>query len=376
MISRGAKKYLIHPSLGLIAGILYIVLLAITGSVFVASGATIIVSIIIDTLLRVFTKASVCSLLFLANAFSLTFTLGIWAFNEPKDIPSPFYIVFYEVILVCIMIVTRFSKTYISLYLNKTNSIVQKTFLGDFFETCRLVQYTLTIHIFVTVIYVFTQENLSNKIIDPILFYILPSITFIAIIAIQEIKARCIIKQLRKEEWLPIVNEAGEVSGRVARSVSAKMKNRFMHPVVRIALVHEGSIYLQQRADSEIIDPSKYDHPFEKYMLFNDQINITVRNSISRALNMQELPFKFLTKYVYENEDTKRLIFLFVARVENKEQLKSISLLNGKFWTLKQIEESFSDDDLFAECFQLEYEYLKNMVVQPPLANKDSVDQK
>lgn len=146
-----------------------------------------------------------------------------------------------------------------------------------------------------------------------------------------------------------------------------------MHPVVRVALIHKGDVYLQKRSETDTLDPGSYDHPFEKYMLFNHEINIAVRNSISRALNMQELPFNFLIKYVYENEETKRLIFLFIARIETEEQLKSISLLNGKFWTAKQIEESFSDEKVFSECFQLEYEYLKNVVIQAELVKNEII---
>ncbi|MDL2214858.1 hypothetical protein LJC00_01550, partial [Dysgonomonas sp. OttesenSCG-928-M03] len=267
---------------------------------------------------------------------------------------------------------TRLAKTYLTLYLGKKPSIVQKTFLGEFFEVARLAQYALTFHLFLLLIYRYIRERLEIFEDWDILFYFLVPVSFlVAIIVYEEIKTRNIVKHLRKEEWLPIVNESGEVTGRVAKSVSVKMKNRFLHPVVRVALVYNGELYLQKRSADDLLDPSTYDHPFEKYMLFNHEINIAVRNSIAHALGMQELPFNFLLKYVYDNENTKRLIFLFVSRVETEAQLQSLSSLNGKFWTMKQIEESFADDNVFSECFQLEYEYLKNTVLQPELLKKE-----
>lgn len=373
MITKGVKKYLINPSLGLIIGVLYIALFWITNNVLYSLSISIGFSILIDVCLRLYTKASVCGLIYLLNSFALGLTLVIRLLSTPQDFPPVFYLAFYFVCLTTFLTVSRLSKTYISLFLGKKKSIVQKTFLSEVFDIARLSQYIMTPYMFILLIYSFKQPVTYLWEVNIIIYCIIPVAIFLFIIIYEEVKTRSIIQQLRKEEWLPIVNESGEVTGRIARSVSSKMKNRFMHPVVRVALIHKGDIYLQKRAESDLLDSGCYDHPFEKYMLFNHEINIAVRNSISRVLNMQELPFNFLIKYVYENDNTKRLIFLFIARIETDDQLKSISLLNGKFWTAKQIEESFVDDKVFSECFQLEYEYLKNVVIQAELAKNEMV---
>lgn len=373
MITKGIKKYLINPSLGLVTGILYIILFWTTNNVLYSLSISILFSIIADVCLRLYTKASVCGLVFLFNSLSLALTIIVKLLTASQYLSPIFFLAFYFVILTSVLTIARLSKTYISLYLGKKKSIVQKTFLSEVFDIARLTQYLMTPYIFILLIYSFKQPTKYLWEANLAVYCIAPISMFLFIVIYEEIKTRNIIKQLRKEEWLPIVNESGEVTGRIARSVSSKMKNRFMHPVVRVALIHNGEIYLQKRPDTDSLGAGSYDHPFEKYMLFNHEINIAVRNSISRALNMQELPFNFLIKYVYENDDTKRLIFLFIARIETEEQLKSISLLNGKFWTVKQIEESFSDDKVFSECFQLEYEYLKNVVIQAELVKSEAI---
>lgn len=76
------------------------------------------------------------------------------------------------------------------------------------------------------------------------------------------------------------------------------------------------------------------------------------------------IEIQFLLKYVFENENTKRLIFLFVANVEDESMIKRRGKMTGKFWTVKQLEEGFADE-IFSECFELEFEYLKNMVLIP-----------
>ena len=371
MISKGAKKYLINPSLGLLASILYIALFAATSN----TGYSLIIAVLFagaaDIILRFYTKSNACGLMFILNFLALFTTLILWYILHKTTIPDLMYLVFFEVMFVSLLFITRLGKTYINMYLGKKQSIIQKTFLGEFFEVAKLTQYGLTLHLFTLLIYQLVQKELGLSLTNDVFYILIPLVILASIIIYEEVKTRNIVKQLRKEEWLPIVNESGEVTGRIAKSVSSKMKKRFMHPMVRIALIHNGNIYIQKRTNNNNINPSTYDHPFEKLMLFNHEINISVRNSISRALNMQELPFTFLLKYVFENEDVKRLVFLFVSRIENEEQLKSISLLDGKFWTPKQIEQSLLEDNIFSECFQLEYEYLKNTVIQADILKKE-----
>lgn len=372
MIIKGAKKYLINPSFGLLASILYITLFNVTGNVAYALVIAIIFSGISDLVLRYYARASICGLLFVLNFTALSITLIAWFLLRKVGTTNLFYIVFYEIVFFCLIVASRVFKTYLNLYFGKKRqSTVQKAFMAEYFEAAKFAQYAITFHLFIVILYRYVYENINVwETLDTFFYYIIPVIFASIIIIYEEIKIRNIVKRLHREEWLPIVNETGEVTGRIARSVSEKMGNRFLHPVVRIALVYEGEIYLQPRSHNDSLSPDSYDHPFEKYMLFNHEINIAARNSITRMLNMQELPFNFLLKYVFENENTKRLIFLFVSRVQNEEQLESIKTLNGKFWTMKQIEDSFNDKGVFSECFQLEYEYLKNTVLQTELLKK------
>jgi len=71
----------------------------------------------------------------------------------------------------------------------------------------------------------------------------------------------------------------------------------------------QGSIYLQERDRTRLLNPGMLDYPFEKYMQYNDEIDETVRRSISQECGSNALPLQFLLKYIFENETTKRLVF-------------------------------------------------------------------
>ncbi|MDD4921387.1 MAG: hypothetical protein PHS30_02800, partial [Bacteroidales bacterium] len=50
-----------------------------------------------------------------------------------------------------------------------------------------------------------------------------------------------------KEYWLPIVDDGGNVIGRVARSVSIETPGVYQHPLIRILVNQSGTIYLTPR---------------------------------------------------------------------------------------------------------------------------------
>lgn len=377
MIATGLKKYFVNPSLGISVSILYIVVLGVTSNVELALISSMVFAALCDAILRFYTKSKVSSMLFLLTFCALALTLISWLFLRSRGVQGKAIIAFFEIFMVVLLVVSQLSKTYISLYVGKRLTATQKTMFGEFFDIARLLQYIFTLHLFIILIYKYLK---GQNPIDAHQYYwsdiliglALPGLLLIALLLFELIKTRSVVKQLRCEEWLPIVNESGEVTGRIAKSVSLGMKNKFMHPVIRIAVVHDGQVYLQQRDNNDILDHGCYDHPFEKYMQFNHEINLSVRNCISSRIKNEELEFSFLIKYVFENADTKRLIFLFVSRVETEAQLNSINNnLKGKFWTTKQIEASMLDEKVFSECFQLEYEYLKNTVLFADMVRKD-----
>ena len=97
-------------------------------------------------------------------------------------------------------------------------------------------------------------------------------------------------------------------------------------------------------------------------MQFNHAIDETVRNSLGKECGNKELPLRFLLKYTFENETTKRLIFLYASDIQDEETFNSLRLKDGKLWTVTQIEDNMGTE-LFSECFELEFEYLKNTIL-------------
>lgn len=366
MLSKGHKKYLKNPTLGLVPYIAFIVGYQICFNITHSLLIGLSIAVILEIILKYYAKSKISGLTIGISTLALALTLATRLFaKENTTEMAGIYIIISEIYLVCIIMVVRILEPKImnSYFWNK--NYTQKPFLSDFFQTAFFSQYIFTLHLFYMVIYIyFRGSSLPYTIIDNISYLWIPIVGSLFIIFYENYRIRRISKKLQKEQWLPIVNEKGEVSGKIAKSESDKLKNRFMHPVIRIALIHKDQIYLQYRPKDDTLDTGLLDHPFEKHLLFNNEINIAARDSIADIMEAsQNSNFKFLIKYVFKNDETNRLIFLYTLRIESEDQIRNFPQLKGKFWTSKQIEINLTKDNIFSECFQLEFEYLKNTII-------------
>jgi len=366
MFNKGIRKYISNPIIGLLPFGVFIILRAVNVEVQFALAISLVLAVVGELSFRTLYKNIGFNLTFYISGVSILITLIIWFFTN-KYITKPFtYLVILEACIICSLMILRLSKTYITANFFRQKSLIQKALLNEFFESAALIQYGLTLHIFTILIYrQFPIGDEPTPIIDLIIYVAIPFITISLVGFYQMMKVRALASKLKKEEWLPIVTEKGEVTGKIAKNVSLNMKNKFLHPVVRVALVSNSKVFLQERPLNDILSPGKLDYPFEKYILFKHEINLAARNSIRQMLgNDVDMSISFLIKYVFENDDTKRLIFLFVANIDDENIIKREGKMTGKFWTVKQLEEGFVDE-IFSECFELEFEYLKNMVLVP-----------
>ena len=167
---------------------------------------------------------------------------------------------------------------------------------------------------------------------------------------------------LRKEMWLPVLNDGGKVIGCIARSVSRSLPKKYYHPVVRVAVIYQGMLYLVNRGKKSFVSPDTIDYPFYSYVLFRHSIESTVRETMGGLGEKEDVMPRFLIRYTFENEKVKHLVNLYVMCVRSEEVMDQIKQPNGKLWTSKQIEENLSSG-VFSEYFEQEFAYLQNTVL-------------
>lgn len=293
-----------------------------------------------------------------AWSFLMAF-LGL--FIVVPDFNPRYSFILAEIALVFSLMIFRISRKSIIRKVARTDMGERKSYLYESFHVAFQTQYALTFHLIVILGFrvFFTSQF---PMIDIILVLNLFQLILLVLIVLEAMRLRLLCKRLESEEWLPVISESGDVQGRIAKSVSITMKNKFLHPLVRVALIHDGKLYLKPRDSSRLLDPQKLDYPFEKYMQYNHNIEEAIKNLLKAEVSTDKLPVRFLLKYVFENEHTKRLIFLYASIITSKKAFDDLQLQEGKLWTTNQIEDNIGSS-IFAECFELEFEYLKNTVL-------------
>ncbi|MGV8964303.1 MAG: hypothetical protein ACOH2V_13115 [Candidatus Saccharimonadaceae bacterium] len=363
-ISNLFKRIYSNPALGLIPYFVFSILIGQVNTVF-----ALLIGFLISVLPLVLRMKAEIRILYDVSAWSFLITsLGV-VFLVP-DLDPQLTFILAEIVLVFSLMIFRLSRKGMINRVRKAHQGERKYYLYESFQVAFQAQYTFTFHLIVILgfrVFFILRYPMFDIIMVLSLFQILTAL----IIIMQALRLKILDKRLKKEEWLPVVSESGVVQGKIAKSVSLNLKNKFLHPLVRVALIYDGMLYLRTRNESRFLDPSKLDYPFEKYMQYKHNIQDSIQDAIKEEIKIDHLPVRFILKYVFENENTKRLIFLYVSNIESEKDFNDLHLKGGKLWTTNQIDDNIGNN-IFSECLELEFEYLKNTVLMANLPKRQT----
>lgn len=239
---------------------------------------------------------------------------------------------------------------------------LMRTTLNEFYFIAQLVQNLYTLHLFAILVYSILPDTMQSVRAERFLYRELGVLIGLLVILYEQVRLSLMKGSLQKEMWLPVLNEGGKVIGCIARSVSRSLPKKYYHPIVRIAVIHNGMLYLMKRGKDAFVSPDTIDYPFHSYVLFRHSIDSTVRESMGELAEQQDINPRFLIRYTFENEKVKHLVSLYVICLRTEEQMNLCKREGGKLWTAKQIEENLHSG-VFSEYFEQEFSYLQNTIL-------------
>lgn len=270
----------------------------------------------------------------------------------------------YEVIFLVWIWVSKLFSTNVRAWAIKRDReqgrTIRTTRLNEYQYVIKMFNNILFWHLLIVVLYQILPYH--NESLDKFIFSQLILGLVILVILYEYIRLALLYKKMQREDWLPVVNETGGVIGKVAFSISQNSKKAFLHPVVRIVLINKGMFYLMERPPHYVLDPGKLDYPFEKYVRFRNSLDKTIKDLVFKVSGASNLPVKFAFRYLFKSDVTNRLIYLYTIKVPDEKMLDQMHFKSGKWWMEKQIEENLGAG-LFSECFEREYEIIKNTVL-------------
>jgi hypothetical protein len=261
------------------------------------------------------------------------------------------------VLVVAFFIFIRLQNFFKIKLIQRTNNEAMESVLMKFNANVNVMQTVMLMliaHLLVVLCYLLFSPNTSVAMNHAFRYYVLFGF-FILYFLYEGIRWYWLKKQVKSEQWLPIVDSTGTVFGKVALSTSLE-NPIYTHPVIRIAMMYGDMLFLRQQTKLLFpLESQKWDTPFERYLQFGEALETGVDATLRDNGMPEDLPVRFLTRYLFGK--TYRLVYLYGCTISDKKELNLLKFSNGKWWTRKQIEENLGKG-VFSDYFEKEYEYL------------------
>lgn len=224
-------------------------------------------------------------------------------------------------------------------------------------NTVRILFYIFCAHTLVVFFSLFYLDKDTTSFISGTLLYILIGLFFGALF----IRNQLILRKQRQEEWLPVVNEKGEVRGRAPRSV-CHSGSKLLHPVVHLHILNQKQeIFLQKRSMKKDLLPGKWDTAVGGHVGMNEKIEDALKREAFEELGITNFEAHFNGSYVWESPREKELVFSFLCLHYDHIRIDNDEVDEGRFWSEKEIETAINEN-LLTPNFVHEYQtILKNM---------------
>lgn len=218
----------------------------------------------------------------------------------------------------------------------------------------------ITFHILLVL---YSAEYMSDEawaFISGGLFYIFFGLWFAGIWIFTRLKNR----KYRNEEWLPVVNPEGKITGTAPRSICHDGKSKLLHPVVHLHIINkEGKIFLQKRSDSKDIQPGKWDTSVGGHIAPGETIEEALKREVREETGLTAFNAAFIKNYVWESEREKELVFSFICFSDEAPQVDMVEAVEGRFWSQAEIEQNLGKG-IFTQNFENEYQIIKEKLVK------------
>lgn len=156
------------------------------------------------------------------------------------------------------------------------------------------------------------------------------------------------------EEWLPLVNEKGEVTGKALRSICHSGKE-YLHPVVHLHVINsKGEIYLQKRPLNKIIQPGKWDTAVGGHISFGEDVKTSLQREAEEEIGIKDFIPVPAAQYIWESSVEREFIYSFITVYDGLLTPDSTELDGGRFWSKTEIESSLGKG-IFTPNFEEEY---------------------
>lgn len=269
-----------------------------------------------------------------------------------------------EMILVVILAVSAFSKVNIiglmgQRYLKEIS--FNDAQMEQMRNSLKTMFFLFAAHTIIVFYSAFFMSKAAWAFISGGLFYILFGVAFVFEFIRQKMMKKPVIQE-NNEEWVPLVDDAGNVTGQSPRS-QVHNGSKLLHPVVHLHVVNRNkAILLQKRPMSKLIQPGKWDTAVGGHISAGETLEQALQKEAREEIGLLQFSAKHLKFYRWDSEVESELVYLFITYDHKNVKPQSEEVEELRFWTKNQIEKQLRQG-IFTPNFELEFEMLKELKI-------------
>jgi isopentenyldiphosphate isomerase/intracellular septation protein A len=162
-------------------------------------------------------------------------------------------------------------------------------------------------------------------------------------------------KRFANQEWLPLVDEKGNIIGSAPRSV-VHGGSMLLHPVVHLHVVTNNGIYLQKRPMFKQIQPGKWDTAVGGHISAGEPIDKALQRETREEIGLDGFEAKLFANYVWTSKVERELIFAFITHTTKPPVPNLDEVDEGRFWSIGDIEAAMGKG-ILTPNFEHEYNH-------------------
>ena len=164
-----------------------------------------------------------------------------------------------------------------------------------------------------------------------------------------------------KEEWFPIVDEQGNVTGRATRR-ECHSGSMLLHPVVHLHIFDStGRLYMQRRSMSKEIQPGKWDTAVGGHVDDGETIEEALRREVREELGISNFEPQHLFTYLFQSSIEREMVHAYRTTYEGTIVVDPVEIDEGRYWTIEEIQ-SHLGMGVFTPNFEQEFAKLQPLL--------------
>lgn len=267
-----------------------------------------------------------------------------------------------ELILVAVLAVSAFSSLNIIGLMGQRylkDARFNEVQMAQMKKSLKVLFYIFTTHTLLVFYATFFMSKEAWAFISGGLFYILFGVYFLFEIYRQRKKQKVAFEN---EEWVPLVNEKGEITGKAPRN-QVHNGSKLLHPVVHMHVINRNkAILLQKRPISKQIQPGKWDTAVGGHISAGETLEEALKKEAFEELSLHNFSAKMLRIYKWETEIEAELVYLFTTFDYKNFKVQTDEVEEVRFWTKSQIENQLGKG-VFTPGFETEFIWLKELKI-------------